>query len=103
MPKINTGFSAAHMRATAAAIPVEPVIKSTSSTCLFEQMFEALTVGFVKRFQLRSGAAVTNKLIAGQDHWFHSPSQQRFRGRAANHIDDHRSGDRGDRSSPPLQ
>src|SRR5713101_7050323 len=102
-PKIRTGFATAHMRATAAAIPDEPVIKTTSSTWLFVQMLQTLAVGFVERFQLCGGTGVAHKLMTGQHHWFYSLGEQRFGRRAANHVDDHRPGNRGDRPGSPLK
>src|SRR4029077_19772495 len=101
-PKIKTGFATAHMRATAAAIPDEPVIKRTSSTWLFEQMLQTLAVGFVERFQLRGGAGVAHKLMTGQQHRFYSPSEQSFGRRAANHVDDHCPGYGRNRPGSPL-
>src|SRR4029077_5115576 len=70
---------------------------------LFEQVFETLAVGFVKRLQLRGGAGVADKLMTGQDYWLCSSSQQRLGRRATNHVDDHRTGNRGYGAGPPLQ
>src|SRR5713101_5848512 len=93
MPTTNTRSSAPHMRAVAAAMPDEPVIRRTCFTVLLEEMFEALPICLVDQFHLFRRAGIANKLMTGQHDGLDSALQHVFCGSAADHINDHRSSD----------
>src|ERR1700757_642931 len=103
MPKMKTGSCAPQSRAVAAAIPEEPVSKRTSPTLfLFKQMFEAFAVGLIEGFQLVGGVSISDKLMARKHDRLDATRQQRLCSCAADHVDDHRAGNRGNRPSTPV-
>src|SRR5262249_33891593 len=66
-------------------------------------MFEALSIGLIKRFQLFRDAGITDELMTGQHHRFDPVLQHACPGSATDHINEHAASDGGGRSSQPLE
>src|ERR1700758_1245946 len=105
MPTTNTLACAPQRRAVAAAIPDDPVTRSTSltSSLLFKEVFEALAMGLIERFQLLGGAGISDELVARQQNRLNAPRQQRFGSGTANHVDNGCASDGGNRAGAPFQ